>query len=175
MFAFIRAINTGGRRLTNSALLAPFHAAGFDAVGAYQAAGNVAFRADRDPELVESELVALLTEAYGFDAPTFVRSAVDLKACLAALPFSAEALARTQGRSQVTFLASAPAAAAVATVRSLVPDEDLVEFSGREWFWLPRAGVSESKLPVTQIERIVGPMTMRTVGTIERMLAKFSS
>jgi len=44
----------------------------------------------------------------------------------------------------------------------------------RRRFWLPRTGISDPSLPVTQIERIVGTMTMRTVGTVERMLAGFA-
>lgn len=173
MFAFVRAINTGGRRLTNVALLEPFHAAGLDEVGAYQAAGNVVFRTDRDPSVVEAELAILLADAYGFDSPTFVRTGDELRACIAEMPFGAEAVARTQGRAQITFMVGEPTADQVAAAQSLVPAEDLVEFIGREWFWLPRAGISDSTLPVTRIERIVGPMTMRTVGTIERMLAKY--
>jgi uncharacterized protein (DUF1697 family) len=173
MFAFIRAINTGGRRLTNEALLEPFHAAGLDGVGAYQAAGNVVFRTSRDPHEVESTLAALLTEAYGFDSPTFVRTGDELRTCLAAMPFGPKELTATQGRVQITFMATAPTKPKVAAAHELVPAEDLVEFIGREWFWLPRAGISDSALPVARIERIVGPMTMRTVGTIERMLAKY--
>lgn len=173
MFAFIRAINTAGRRLTNAALLEPFHAAGLDEVGAYQAAGNVMFRTRHDPRVVEAELAVRLAEAYGFDSPTFVRTGDELRACIAAVPFDAEAVARTQGRAQITFMAGEPTAEQVAAALSLVPAEDLVEFIGREWFWLPRAGITDSTLPVTRIERIVGPMTMRTVGTIERMLAKY--
>ena len=173
MFAFIRAINTGGRRLTNAALLEPFQAAGLEDVGAYQAAGNVVFRTTRDPHTVEAELGVLLAEAYGFDAPVFVRAGSELRACIGAVPFSAEMRARTQGRTQVAFLAAAPTAAQLTDALALVPADDNVAFVGREWFWLPRAGVTDSALPVTRIERIVGPMTMRTVGTVERLLAKF--
>jgi hypothetical protein len=64
-------------------------------------------------------------------------------------------------------------ASRTAQVAAITPDEDLVEFDGLEWFWLPVEGVSTSKLPVPAIERIVGPMTMRTLGTLERMLKKF--
>ena len=116
MFAFIRAINTGGRRLTNTELLEPFLAAGYGDVTAYQAAGNVAFRSDREPDAIEAELGEVL---------------------------------------------------------ELVPDDDHVRFGGRAWFWLPRAGVSDPSLPVARLEPILGPMTMRTLGTVERMLAEF--
>lgn len=172
MAAFIRAINTGGRRLTNTDLLRPFHALGFVDAAAYQAAGNVVFTTTDDPLGVEVGLTAALSEAYGFAAPTFVRTLAHLRTCVTALPFPADVVARTDGRTQITFLAEAPDDAVVAEALALIPADDAVAFVGREWFWLPRAGVSESQLPVTRIERIVGPMTMRTVGTVERMVAK---
>jgi uncharacterized protein (DUF1697 family) len=173
MFAFVRAINTGGRRLTNDQLLEPFRAAQLDDVAAYQAAGNVVFRSDRSPDDLEPELTETLTQDYGFEAPVFVRSAADLRARVTELPFSADLVSRTQGKAQITFMATAPTAAQIADALALVPAEDHVAFVGRDWLWLPRAGVSDSALPVTRIERIVGPMTMRTVGTVQRMLARF--
>jgi uncharacterized protein (DUF1697 family) len=174
MFAFIRAINTGGRRLTNTQVLEPFRSAGLADVDAYQAAGNVVFRSHRDPVELEVELGALLTDAYGFIAPTFVRTATELRSSIDDLPFPPDALTRTQGRTQITFLEATPTPAQVADALALVPADDSVVFVGRQWFWLPRAGIADSSLPVTRIERIVGTMTMRTVGTVERMLAKFA-
>jgi uncharacterized protein (DUF1697 family) len=171
--AFVRAVNTGGRRLTNADLLRPFHSIGLDDATAYQAAGNVVFRSGRDPGEIESELTEALSRAYGFDAPTFVRTFDHLRSSVAALPFTADMVAATQGRTQITFLATAPDDGQVAEALALVPAEDRVVFVGREWYWLPRAGVSDSLLPVSRIERVVGAMTMRTVGTVERMLAKY--
>lgn len=173
MFAFLRAINTGGRRLTNERLLEPFHAAGLDDVAAYQAAGNIAFRTPRTAREVEQALDERLSDAYGFDAPVFVRTADELTATLEGLPLAPDELAETEGRTQLTFMRSAPSPAQIAEATALVPTDDRVVFVDREWFWLPRAGVSGSDLPVARMERIVGPMTMRTVGTVERMLAKF--
>ena len=57
-YAFIRAINTGTRRLTNDAVIEPFAALGLEAVQAYQAAGNVAFVSDEEPEALTSQLEA---------------------------------------------------------------------------------------------------------------------
>ncbi|HSL74896.1 MAG TPA: DUF1697 domain-containing protein [Ilumatobacteraceae bacterium] len=173
VFAFIRAINTGGRRLTNAQLLHPFRAAGLDDVDAYQAAGNVAFRSGRAPAELERELHEALSAAYGFDAPVFVRSATELRPTVTEPPFPAEVLARATGKMQITFMASAPSATQIDDALALVPAGDHVVFVDREWLWLPVAGVGESNLPVTGIERIVGAMTMRTVGTVERMLARF--
>lgn len=176
-FAFLRAINTGNRRLTNDQLLAPFRRAGLDHVAAYQAAGNVTFVAGGvgDGDELEVRLERTLAAAYGFEVPTFVRRADELATAVEALPFAGDLIAATEGRVQITFLRDRPDDATIAEVMALVPDDDAVAFRGRHWFWLPRAGVSTSELPVSRIEQHLGPMTMRTVGTVERLLAKFGA
>lgn len=172
-YAFLRAINVGERRLSNEELLEPFVRAGFADVAAYQAAGNIAFRRDDDAHVDVAALEAALAEAYGFETPVFVRRSDELRAIVDASPFTDAELAATEGRVQVTFLRNAPDEQAIASVAEVVPTDDRVVVSGREWFWLPRSGVSTSQLSVGGIERIVGPMTMRTLGTVHRMLAKF--
>lgn len=74
----------------------------------------------------------------------------------------------------MTFLRSEPSAGILRQVAELVPDEDLVRVIGREWYWLPVAGVSTSELPVKAFEALLGEMTMRTLGTLERMLVKYA-
>lgn len=174
IFAFLRAINTGNRRVTNDELIAPFVALGLTDVAAYQAAGNLTFRTGDDPIALEQRLDDALTEAFGFDAPTFVRTADEVDDAISRCPFTDEQLAGTQGRVQLTFLRTPPGDDTIAAAMALVPDDDLVEIGERDWFWLPRAGVSDSTLPVGRLEAQLGPMTMRTLGTVERMRSKFS-
>ena len=172
---FLRAINVGDRRITNEELLAPLIDAGFTDVAAFQAAGNIVFRAGDATYASEASIASLLTDAYGFDTPVFMRSEPALRSVIARCPFTADQVAATTGKIQVTFMASEPADQLIAHVAEVTPDEDLVAFDGREWFWLPVDGVSNSKLRVPTIERIVGPMTMRTLGTLERLLGKFAA
>ena len=171
-YAFLRAVNTGNRRLTNDRLLAPFVELGFSDVAAYQAAGNVTFIAEPD-EVDEQALEAALADAYGFETPAFVRSAAEVAAIVETRPFPVDAVAATAGRVQVTFLRAAPPDEQVAALAALVPAEDRVRVIGREWYWLPLDGISTSAMPVDRIERLLGEMTMRTVGTVQRMSAKF--
>lgn len=171
-FAFLRAINTGNRRLSNEQLLAPFEAMGFGDVAAYQAAGNVTFRSDAKVD--ERPIEAVLATAYGFATPAFVRSSAELAAIVAAEPFTPEAIAATAGNVQVAFLRVAPAEGQRHAVAELVPAEDQVRLIGREWYWLPVAGISASKLPVGRIEGVLGEMTIRTLGTVLRISAKFA-
>ena len=171
-FAFLRAINTGTRRLSNEQLLAPFEAMGFGDVAAYQAAGNVTFRSDA--EVDERPIESALATAYGFETPAFVRSTAELAAIVAAEPFTPEAVAATAGKVQVAFLRVAPSDEQRHAVAELVPAEDQVRLIGREWYWLPVEGISASKLPVGQIEGVLGEMTIRTLGTVQRISAKFA-
>ena len=173
-FAFLRAINTGNRRLTNAQLLAPFHGLGYTEVTAYQAAGNVTFRCNDPEAAAEQRIEAALVDAYGFDAPTFVRTAAELEAIVTVVPFAADELGASAGKLQVTFLRAGPSPEVIARIVDLVPDDDLVRVVGREWYWLPVAGVSTSALPVREIEALVGAMTMRTLGTVERISTKFA-
>jgi len=173
-FAFLRAINTGNRRLTNVQLLAPFNQLGFTEVAAYQAAGNVTFRCEDHGDAAEARIESALGDAYGFDTPTFVRTAAEVAAIAASRPFAADELAASFGKLQVTFLRAAPSRAAIDHAMALVPPEDQVVVSGRHWYWLPVAGFSDSQLPVKAIEGVLGEMTMRTVGTLQRMSTKFA-
>lgn len=163
----------GGRRLTNDELLAPFVGLGLQEVAGYQAAGNITFVSD-DPDRVRADrLEAAAGEAYGFASSVFVRSHVELSAIGRPEPFSDEEMTGTEGRVQVAFLQIAPDETTVAEVLALVPMGERVVFRDRAWCWLPVRGVSDSQLPVRAIEDLVGPMTIRTLGTVERMLDKF--
>jgi len=57
---------------------------------------------------------------------------------------------------------------------ALAPPEDRVVVSGRHWYWLAAAGVSDSQLPVEAVEAMLGEMTMRTLGTLQRISTKFA-
>ena len=174
-FAFIRAINTGAQRLTNDQLMEPFLRLGFSDVAAYQAAGNITFRGASPDAASAGRLEAAVTESYGFESPVFVRTCGELAAVDEARPFSDEELAATQGRVQVSFMHTAANESAIAEVMALVPMGERVRFSNREWYWLPAQGISESRLPTSTIERLVGPMTMRSLGTVSRMLDRFGT
>lgn len=170
---FLRAINTGGRRLTNDEVLAPFHVAGFSDVAAYQAAGNIVLRAD--PGALDHRVLdPLVAAAYGFDAPSFVRTFGQLDSLIAGQPFDEREVASTEGRIQVAFLRDAPSQEIIDAIADVVPDDEVVRIDGNTLYWLPLEGISGSKLPVGQVEKLTGPMTIRTLGTIERIVKKFT-
>lgn len=66
-----------------------------------------------------------------------------------------------------------PGAAATKTVLALATSEDRLAFDGRELYWLPSAGTQKSDLDWQAIEAALGVGTMRTIGTVEQIAAKF--
>ena len=160
--AFLRGMNLGNRRITNADLRAQFERLGFASVATFQAAGNVVFEAG---EASESELVATiergLEEGLGYAVPTLLRSEEELRAMAAAA-----------GKLQVLLLAEAPKSAARDAVLAHASDEDRLAFGSRELFWLPSGRTTDSDLDLRAIEKQLPPATMRTHGTIERLVAK---
>ena len=140
-FVFLRAINTGKRRLTNEQLVAPFEQLGLSDVAAYQAAGNVTFRSARPNDSLTDRLETALAEAYGFTAHAFLRSGEDLQAIADAEPFTRAELAPTEERIQVAFMKKAVSDDEIAEVAMLVPPADRLSFG--EWIdWSFGAGIS---------------------------------
>jgi hypothetical protein len=57
-------------------------------------------------------------------------------------------------------------------VLALAGENDALVFGRRELFWLPAAGISDSTLDSKALERALGPMTVRTMGTVEQIAAR---
>lgn len=167
-------MNLGGRRITNAELCACFEALGFASPTAFLASGNVVFDSDETtPERVGERIEAGLADALGYDVPTFLRSAAEARAIAAYEAFPPEIIAASRGKLQVALLTTEPSQAARRTVLEHATQEDRLTFGGRELYWLPSGGISESPLDLAAIEAAVGPWTMRTRRTVERLAAKF--
>ena len=102
----------------------------------------------------------------------FLRSAAELRAVAAREPFDRRAAQASKGKPQVAFLPAAPKAKARKQALALASDDDLLAIDGRELYWLPSGGISESDLDLKTIESAVGPWTMRTKGTVDQIAAK---
>jgi uncharacterized protein (DUF1697 family) len=174
--AFLRGMNLGNRRIKNPELKAAFERLGLTDVATFRASGNVVFSATRGGEAaLRKKLEAGLEEQLGYEVPAFLRSLAQLAAISREEPFDRAALEASAGKLQVLLLAKKPTAAAAKQVLGLAGDEDRLAIVGRELFWLPSAGISESELDLKAIDRLLGKGTMRTMGTIEQIAAKHSS
>lgn len=140
----------------------------------FRTSGNVVFAAPRQARgKLTERLERGLAEALGWESAAFLRSAAEVEAIAAARPFDPKRLAASEGRLQVAMLARRPTARRRDEALAHATDEDLLAFGERELYWLPRAGISDSALDLDALERLVGPTTMRTMGTIEQLAAKY--
>ena len=165
--AFLRAINTGNRRVKADRLVEVFEGLGFEGVSSYQASGNVLFAAATPAAtVIEQALEAEL----GYEVPTVLRPAKAVQDIAASRPFTDQELEASQRRAQVILVRNAASSDTLKGAVTDVPAEDLVRPHGRDLFWLPRAGISESTLDLGAIERNLGPVTVRTHGTMRRLV-----
>jgi uncharacterized protein (DUF1697 family) len=173
--AFLRAVNLGAtRRVSNAQLGEILEGLGFDEVAAFRTSGNAGFAAGRESRAKLTERVeAGLAEALGFDVVVFLRTAGELKAIAAHEPFPARAMEASKGKLQVSLLAKPPTAAKRKQALAMASDADLLAFGDRELYWLPSGGMMEAGIDVDALDELVGPMTRRTMGTIEQMASKF--
>jgi uncharacterized protein (DUF1697 family) len=171
--AFLRGMNLGGRRITNDALRGHFEALGCDKVATFRASGNVIFTKEGRPAELTTELEAGLAEALGYEVPVFLRSAEQLLAIAGCVPFDAKHVEASKGKLQVALLTKKPSSAAVKKASALSTDADRLTIEGRELYWLPKGGMSESELDLEALATILGPTTIRTKGTIDQIAAKY--
>ncbi|MGH2975320.1 MAG: DUF1697 domain-containing protein [Solirubrobacterales bacterium] len=171
--AFLRGMNLGGRRIKNDELRREFEALGFADVSCFRASGNVIFAMDAGDEAgLTARIETGLGEALGYEVPVFLRGAAELQAVAAREPFDAKALSSSKGKLQVAFLLTAPKAAARKRALALATKEDRLALEGRELYWLPSGGMSESELDLKAIAAALGPITIRTKGTVDQIAAK---
>jgi uncharacterized protein (DUF1697 family) len=172
--AFLRGMNIGGRRITNEELCQRFEKLGLTDVACFRASGNVVFGAEESDEAgLTARVEAGLGESLGYEVPVFLRSAAELRAVAVHEPFDAGALSSSKGKLQVAFLFTPPKAGARKRALALATDEDRLAIEGRELYWLPSGGMSESELDLNAIGVALGLTTIRTMGTVEQIAAKY--
>jgi uncharacterized protein (DUF1697 family) len=173
--AFLRGMNLGGRRIKNEELRRHFEEIGFEEVATFRASGNVVFATPkREAEgKLARRVEAELGERLGYEVPVFLRSVGEMAAIAARQPFAAGAVKRSKGKLQVSFLQKKPSAAAKKKALVAATEDDLLAIEGRELYWLPSGGISESELDWRPIEAALGPGTIRTMGTVEQIAAKY--
>jgi uncharacterized protein (DUF1697 family) len=178
--AFLRGMNVGGHRLSNAELRAHVTALGFLDVATFRASGNVVFNAAdtgsgvRAAEAIRETIEQGLEAALGYAVPSFIRAGDEVCKIAAREPFPSDAVSASAGKLQVSLLFALPSPATQRAVLELAAGEDdRLAFGVRELYWLPSGGMLDSALDLKAIERLLGPMTMRTMGTIEQIAGRY--
>lgn len=171
-FAFLRAINVGGRTVKMERLAAIFHDLDFDGVETFIASGNVVFGSKtKDEAKLVRRIEAALEAALGFRSDAFLRTREELAAIASTKPFGAS----PDGTVYVGFMATEPSHAAAQAVGRLSNDVDLLAVVGREVWWLARQGMGRATVSGAKLEKALGmPTTLRNLNTIDRLLAKYA-
>jgi uncharacterized protein (DUF1697 family) len=146
-----------------------FEALGFDGVATYINSGNVIFSTRRRGRALERDIEARLEAAFGFDIPTYVRTAAELRDVLAAEPFAV----RPGDTYTVAFLPEAPPPAARTAVAALSTEVDELVLIGRELHHRIAGRTMESALDLDALRRAVDlPTTARTITMLRKLVAK---
>lgn len=171
--AFLRGMNLGRRRIKNPELCAAFEDIGFTNVSAFLASGNVIFDAtDSDPDVVSRSIEDGLRISLGYEVPTFLRTADEVRSIADYQPF-ADVTEERSGKMQVAMIGMEVDQSARDSVLKLSNDADMLEIVGRELYWWPKGNFADSELDLKIVEGTLGAMTIRTKGTIERLAKRF--
>jgi uncharacterized protein (DUF1697 family) len=165
--AFLRGINVGGTRVKKDDLCAPFSALGYHDVTTFRASGNVIFEGPRaSATKLQAEIEERLAADLGFTkAITFIRTPAEMRALAESRPLDV-----SDGQKlHVLLLLKKPKP----EVLDFATKDDQLALGPRELFWRPRGRMLESELDLKAIEKLIGPTTMRTKGTIEEIAARW--
>lgn len=174
--ALVRGINVGGKNpLPMPTLRALCESLGWTNVTTHMQSGNVVFTAPtaalgpRGAKAAAS-LEDAIEQSRSFRPTVVIRTAAELRTCLAANPFAREA-ARDPKLLLVMFLAAAPTSAARKAVLALRPDPERLALAPRELFlWYP-TGIGESMFQFSRVEKAIQvPGTTRNWNTITKLL-----
>ena len=175
--AFLRAVNLGAtRRVGSGDLRSLFEGLGFEAVQTFRTSGNVVFETGREPAAkLTGRIEQALSAALGHEVPVFLRTAAEIRKLAAQDPFPRKLVDASKGKLQVVLLSKKPPAAGRKDVLALASDEDRLVFGERELYWLPSGGIRDSPLNFRTIEKLLGPTTTRTKGTVDELAKKYFS
>lgn len=170
-FAFLRAINVGGRTVKMDRLRELFTGLGLEDVESFIASGNLIFAPPGiDPAELEARIASRLEAGLGYEVATFVRSLDELAEAAAADPFEGTRPAR----HYIGFSRSAPDDAAIERVAGLETPGDRLRIVGRDVHWGSQTASHESPVSGAALERALGgPLTLRNRNTVDRLLAKY--
>ena len=175
LFAFLRAINVGGRNVAMAELRRVFESLGLRDVETFIASGNVVFTSGgQDIRALELLVEDGLRKALGYEVTTFIRNEEELAAIAKCEPFRKSHL-QDAAALNVGFLAAPPGPAAKKLIAGFRSEVDDFHVRGREVYWLSRTKQSDSKFNNVRFEKMLNTRaTWRGINTIRRLAAKFA-
>lgn len=171
--AFLRGINLGKRRPPMTELKRLFEELDFRDVATFIASGNVVFSCRAiDRAKLERKISRHLEQSLGYEVETFARTAEEVLAIGAGSPFPEEPSGIAT--VQVCLLHEPLATAEARKLAQIRTDLDEFAVSGREFYWLCRSKINESKVwqdPRMKSLRLPS-FTMRNMTSIRKLIAQ---
>jgi uncharacterized protein (DUF1697 family) len=174
--AFLRGMNLGNRRIKMTELAAHFTKMKFRNVATFIASGNVLFDAPESAtDELETKIERSLAKALGYEVDTFVRTRAEVAALTVATPFSKADLTAPENTLLVGFFKSALAPDIQKRLVAIRTEVDEFSVEGREYFWLCRIKMNESKVWQSPTMRALKLPTssMRNITSLKKLSAQF--
>ncbi|WP_341504077.1 DUF1697 domain-containing protein [Gallaecimonas sp. GXIMD4217] len=173
-FAFLRAINVGGRTVTMSALRGHLQALGLEKVQTFIASGNVIFETEcQDQAALEARIEAHLAQVLGFEVATFVVTGPELRAIIEHPAFSEEEMDAAQAYN-IALMKAPLSTEAFARLKALENEQDGFASQGRAFYWLCRSKQSQSGFDNRRFERVARVQgTFRSISSLKRLAKKY--
>jgi uncharacterized protein (DUF1697 family) len=174
-FAFLRAINVGGRVVKMDRLKKLFESLGFSNVETFITSGNVIFESpSRNVAALEAKIEKELQRVLGYEVSTFIRTDGELIDITNYEAFSQSDLAKARAFN-IVFLGKTLDKEAEAGLQALKTEIDDLHVHGREIYWLCKKKRSESMISNVVFGRALGsPATVRGVKTLKNMTGKYA-
>jgi uncharacterized protein (DUF1697 family) len=166
--AFLRAINTGKRRIRMADLRNLYKEMGFSDVATHIATGNVIFSSPSTPPL--SFLESQFEQHFGFMSEVFLRSAEEVHAIVAAVPWTGEG-----DLVEVSLLEGEPAPSSARVLEGTAVEPENLVVSGREVYFLRGLGKGA---PTVHKESVTASLlgmrtTRRTMATVRQITERY--
>ena len=173
--AFFRGLNVGGKNTVKMAdLTRLFINMGFHDVKTYIQSGNVIFSSDRKQHILTPEIEHAFKEQFGFSGAVVIRSGMEMKAIVNALPFSKTEIEQAQNENpdvQHVYVYLSNDTFNVEKIYRLFAaysGKDSYKILGREIYLLCFQSVRDSKL-ASALMKLPRPLTSRNLKTIEKI------
>ncbi len=172
--AFLRAINVGGRTIKMDELRSMFEAQGLANVETFIASGNVIFESDLDAPTLETRIDDYLASSLGYRVEVFLRTSAELANILDYKPFTTADMARDGATLHIAFTAQPVSHESTTALQDARTSVDQLHAHEREVYWLIQGKMSDSKITLPQLNKLIGaPYTVRNSNTIRRLVAKY--
>jgi uncharacterized protein (DUF1697 family) len=156
LISMLRGVNVGAHnRIKMDALCALYKSMKLEEPRSYVQSGNVIFRTkEKNTEQIAKKIQDAIEKKFACRTPVILRTTDELRKAIAASPFAGRPDLEP-GKLLVTFLAAVPGREAPATLAGLKAHPEELYLKGRELYIYFPNGAGKTKLPWSQVERLL--------------------